>query len=93
MDLRDVVALLDPASVCEERPGEIGRLAVNALEVESGDLFFCVRGFGVDGHDWAAEAVANGALAVVAERQLDLAAPLIVVADARAALAAVADGF
>jgi UDP-N-acetylmuramoyl-L-alanyl-D-glutamate--2,6-diaminopimelate ligase len=93
MDLRDVVALLDPASVCEERPGEIGRLAVNALEVESGDLFFCVRGFGVDGHDWAAEAVANGALAVVAERQLDLAAPLIVVADARAALAAVADEF
>jgi UDP-N-acetylmuramoyl-L-alanyl-D-glutamate--2,6-diaminopimelate ligase len=93
MELRDIVALLDATCLGEERPGEIGDLAVNALEVERGDLFFCVRGFGVDGHDWAAEAVANGALAVVAERQLDLAAPLIVVADARTALATVADEF
>ena len=93
MELRDVVALLDSASAVEERPGEIGDLAVNALQVRSGSLFFCVRGFGVDGHDWAAEAVANGAIAVVAERRLDIAAPQIVVTDARAALATVADEF
>jgi UDP-N-acetylmuramoyl-L-alanyl-D-glutamate--2,6-diaminopimelate ligase len=91
--LRDVVATLDATSVIGEGLGEIGDLAVDARRVRRGSLFFCVRGFGVDGHDWAAEAVANGAIAVVAERRLDVSAPQIVVTDARAALATVADEF
>ena len=68
-------------------------LAVDAQRVRPGSVFFCVRGFGVDGHDWAAEAVANGAVALVVERRLDLPAPQIVVADARAALATVSDEY
>ena len=68
-------------------------LAIDAQRVRPGSVFFCVRGSGVDGHDWAAEAVANGAVALVAERRLDLPTPQIVVADARAALAIVADEF
>jgi UDP-N-acetylmuramoyl-L-alanyl-D-glutamate--2,6-diaminopimelate ligase len=47
---------------------EVDDLAVDALRVRPGSVFFCVSGFGVDGHDWAGEAVANGAVAVVAER-------------------------
>ena len=82
MELRAFVARLAPTD-----------LVVNAPEARSGSLFFCVRGFGVDGHDWAAEAVANGAIAVVAERRLDVEVPQIVVEDARAALATVADEF
>ena len=68
-------------------------LAVDAGRVRPGSVFFCVRGSGVDGHDLAAEAVANGAVALVAERRLDLPTPQIVVADARAALATVSDEF
>ena len=49
-----------------------------------GSLFFCVPGARADGHDFAAEAVANGAVALVVERPLDLAVPQLVVADARA---------
>ena len=71
----------------------VADLAVDARRVRPGSVFFCVRGFGVDGHDWAAEAVANGAVALVVERRLDLPAPQILVADARAALATVADEF
>ena len=73
--------------------GRVEDLAVDARRVRPGGVFFCVRGFGVDGHDWAAEAVAQGALALVVERRLDLPVPQVVVADARTALAAVADEF
>jgi UDP-N-acetylmuramoyl-L-alanyl-D-glutamate--2,6-diaminopimelate ligase len=68
-------------------------LAIDADRVRPGSVFFCVRGSGVDGHDWAARAVANGAVALVTERRLDLPAPQIVVADARSALATVSGEF
>ena len=70
--------------------GVVEDLAVNARRVRPGSVFFCIRGSGVDGHDWAAEAVANGAVALVVERRLDLPAPQILVSNARAALANVA---
>ena len=73
--------------------GGVEDLAVDARRVRPGSVFFCVRGFGVDGHDWAAEAVANGAVAFVVERRLDLPAPQILVTDARAALATVSDEY
>jgi UDP-N-acetylmuramoyl-L-alanyl-D-glutamate--2,6-diaminopimelate ligase len=91
-DLRDVFAALGVSPAVEgDRP--IEDLAVDARRVRSGSLFFCVHGFGVDGHDWAAEALANGAVALVVERPLDLRAVQILVPDARAALAIVADEY
>ena len=86
-------ATLAATHVVGEGQGEVVDLAVDARRTRRGSLFFCVRGFGVDGHEWAAEAVANGAIAVVSESRLDVRAPQIVVADARAALAIVADEF
>ena len=53
-------------------------------------MFFCVRGFTRDGHDYAADAVARGAVALVVERPLGLGVPEVVVDDVRAAMAPVA---
>jgi UDP-N-acetylmuramoyl-L-alanyl-D-glutamate--2,6-diaminopimelate ligase len=56
--------------------------------VEAGDAFFCIPGFRHDGHEFASEAVARGAAAVVATRDVDgLSAPVVLVDDTRAALA------
>ncbi len=52
-----------------------------------GSLFFALRGEETDGHLFADAAVANGAVAVIAERPLELDVPVIVVADGVAALA------
>ncbi len=41
-------------------------------QVRPGSVFFCVPGTRVDGHDYAAAAVAAGAVAVVGERELAL---------------------
>src|SRR3954453_11289915 len=61
--------------------------------VAPGTLFFCVPGFTRDGHDFAADAVARGAVALVVERPLGLGVPEIRVDDVRAAMAMVAAGF
>jgi UDP-N-acetylmuramoyl-L-alanyl-D-glutamate--2,6-diaminopimelate ligase len=55
-------------------------LAEDSRRVARGDLFIAVRGATADGHDHAAAAVAQGAVAVVAERPIaGLEAPVVVV--------------
>jgi len=93
MKLERLVGTLDPLEVHGGADVEVRELAYDARAVAPGALFFCVPGTQADGHDFAAEAVADGAVALVVERKLDLAVPQIVVADARSAMAAAADVF
>jgi UDP-N-acetylmuramoyl-L-alanyl-D-glutamate--2,6-diaminopimelate ligase len=93
MHLERVIAALAPADVLRRAPVEIGDLAYDARAAGPGSLFFCVPGSRADGHDFAADAVANGAVALVVERPLDLDVPQVVVPDARRAMAPVADEF
>src|SRR4051812_15324881 len=58
-----------------------------------GTLFFCVPGFTRDGHDFAPDAVARGAAALVVQRPLGLGVPEVVVEDVRAAMATAAARF
>ena len=55
-----------------------------------GAIFACLRGVSADGHDFASQAVANGAGALIVERVLDMAVPQVVVPDARLAAALMA---
>src|SRR5918998_2592032 len=61
--------------------------------VAEGTLFFCVPGFTRDGHDFAPDAVARGAAALVVERPLGLGVPEVLVEDVRAAMAVAASRF
>jgi UDP-N-acetylmuramoyl-L-alanyl-D-glutamate--2,6-diaminopimelate ligase len=59
--------------------------------VERGNLFVAVRGLRVDGHDFVAQAVSSGAVAVAVERTVDaVAVPQLVVDRGAAALASAA---
>src|SRR5438094_10669590 len=69
MHLERVIAALAPADVLRRAPVEIGDLAYDARAAGPGSLFFCVPGTRADGHDFAADAVANGAVALVVERR------------------------
>ena len=93
MELERVIAALAPRTVVARAPIEVRDLAYAAGTVESGALFFCVPGARADGHDFAADAVTRGAVALVVERPLDLPVPQLVVDDARAAMAVAADVF
>lgn len=57
-----------------------------------GSLYVALRGERFDGHDFAADAVARGASAMLVERLLDVALPQIVVADGEYALGRIAHG-
>jgi UDP-N-acetylmuramoyl-L-alanyl-D-glutamate--2,6-diaminopimelate ligase len=72
---------------------EIGGLAYDNRAVEPGTLFFCVPGFTRDGHDFASDAVARGAAALVVARPVDAGVPEVQVADVRAAMATAAARF
>jgi UDP-N-acetylmuramoyl-tripeptide--D-alanyl-D-alanine ligase len=69
----------------------IGPVVVDSRRVTPGCLFVAVSGARVDGHDYAAQAVADGALIVLASRTL--AVPAIVVDDTVRALGDLARGY
>src|ERR1700712_4626108 len=68
-------------------------LTFDNRRVAEGPLFFCVPGFTRDGHDFAPDAVARGAAALVVTHPLGLGVPEVVVQDVRAAMATAAAGF
>jgi len=83
MTLREVIgdAARDAPQV------EVSALAYDARMVTPGTVFFCVPGFTRDGHDFAADAIARGAVALVVQRPLGLGVPEVLVDDVRAAMA------
>ncbi len=72
---------------------EIRDLAYDTRAVSPGALFFCIPGANVDGHDLAARAVEEGAVAVVAERRVEAAVPQLLVDSVRQAMPAAANLF
>ena len=93
MRLAEAIAALQPREIVGGGPVELADLAYDARQVSPGALFFCVPGANADGHDFAPEAVERGAVALVVERVLDIGVPQLLVRDARAAMALVADPF
>src|SRR3954468_2612624 len=93
MDLERLAAAVGAVELVNEGPASVTDLAYDARAVGPGSLFFCVPGAQVDGHDFAADAVAAGAVGLVVERALDAEVPQLVVTDVRAAMAPAADAF
>jgi UDP-N-acetylmuramoyl-L-alanyl-D-glutamate--2,6-diaminopimelate ligase len=93
MQLERLIAALAPDAVLGRQSVDVRDLAYDARAVTPGAAFFAVPGARADGHDFAAEAVANGAVALVVERDVGLEVPQLVVSDARASMAVAADAF
>jgi UDP-N-acetylmuramoyl-L-alanyl-D-glutamate--2,6-diaminopimelate ligase len=87
MQLELLAQALAPKEIVNAAAVDIADLAYDTRAVAPGALFFCVRGDRSDGHELAAEAVGRGAAALVAERELDVPVPQLVVADSRRAMA------
>jgi len=69
-------------------------VAIDSRAVKAGDLFVALRGGSADGHRFAADAVARGAVAVAGDRPLPaIGVPYIRFRDSREALSWVAAGF
>ena len=49
---------------------EVGAIRTDSRKVTQGDLFVCIRGMSADGHDFVAQAVAQGAAAIIVEKEV-----------------------
>ncbi len=72
---------------------DIRALSYRSDQSGPGALFFCVPGFVRDGHDFAADAVARGAVALCVERELSLPVSQVIVPSVRWAMGSVAAEF
>ncbi|GAB6152437.1 UDP-N-acetylmuramoyl-L-alanyl-D-glutamate--2,6-diaminopimelate ligase [Desulfosporosinus burensis] len=61
-------------------------ITMDSRHVQPGDLYACVPGFKVDGHDFAASAISSGAVALIVERFLPLNVPQVKVSNVRQVL-------
>lgn len=94
MLLKDMLKNVDVEYIDGNRNIDISGIAYDSRKVKDGDLFVCITGFKVDGHDFIPQAIAQGAAAVVVEKEVKSAAvPIIKVNNTRRALALTAAEF
>ena len=80
----------------EDEDIEVSGIANDSRVVLGGDVFVCIKGTSVDGHDYALDAVAAGAVAVVCSESipgLSEDTPQVIVEDTSAALPRLAAAF
>ena len=65
---------------------EIETLSIDSTQKQENGLYFCLSGGKLDGHNFAEQALKNGAVALVVEREMPLKVPQIIVKNARETL-------
>ncbi len=94
MTLAELIAGIDGAVVSGDGGVEITQIEYDSRLIRAHGLFFAVKGYQVDGYDYADQARANGAVAVMGERSACASAPNHVqVPDIRSAMAEVSARF
>ena len=72
---------------------DIVSIEYDSRRIKKGSLFCCIVGNMFDGHTFAEGAIANGATALLVERELPFDVPQLVVKNARKSMAEVAAAF
>lgn len=93
MKLRNAIKGLKVLKTHGDADTEISGICTDSRRVKEGDLFICYEGEKEDSHEYAAEACARGAAAIVCSRELGLDVPQAIVSDGRAAIAVIARNF
>lgn len=87
MKIGDLINHISPCRVKGDLNQRISSLEMDSRLVTEGALFFCIRGFTVDGHDFAHEAEKRGAVAFLTEEELPVEGTQIIVRDSRRVMA------
>ena len=82
-----------PAGASVSAEAEVTGLVCDSRKVKKGDLYFCLPGLRVDGHNFAKAAADAGAAALVVERKLPVDLPQVLLEDARGAMSYMAQCF
>jgi len=91
--LADLVVSIPRHEVQGDRSVDVVDVVYRSQDAVPGSLFFCVPGSGRDGHDFASEAAARGAIALMVERWLPLDVAQVRVPSVREAMGPVSAAF
>lgn len=78
MSIKDLGRLIDAKVV---KDTVVNGVSVDSRKVSANDLFVCLRGQRVDGHDYAHSAIEKGATALMVDHPLKIDIPQIIVSD------------
>ena len=89
MELKQIIQDLPFKGMKNYQNIQIDNLTNSSTTDTQNAIYFCLKGSKVDGHDFAAQAVENGAKCLVVEHYLDLPVPQILVDNSRKAMSAI----
>lgn len=58
---------------------EINEIQYDSRKVQKGDMFFCIEGYNVDGHDYIEDAIHKGAAVIVCQKDIEIKEQCIVI--------------
>lgn len=82
-NLYDLISNLNFSGIKSYKDIDINALTIDSGEKTDNGMYFCINGTKVDGHDFAPQAVENGAVCLVVERYLDIPVTQILVDNVR----------
>jgi UDP-N-acetylmuramoyl-L-alanyl-D-glutamate--2,6-diaminopimelate ligase len=96
--LYQLTSALPDAAIIGNREAAVAGIVYDSRQAKAGDVFVCIRGFKLDGHNFIPDALQRGAHIIVGEdgerlRALPESVTKVVVPDARLALARMAAEF
>ncbi len=93
MKLDELIEHLDYKDLINFKNIDITGISYNSKTTKKGDIFVCLVGEHTDGHEYAQNAIENGAVALLVEKKLDVKIPQVVVSSTRHKIADIADRF
>ena len=93
MDLSKLIKNIDAIEVLNFKDIDIKGISYNSNTINSHEIFVCLKGEHVDGHDFAQSAFEKGAVALMCERPLNIEIPQIIVKSTQESIADLAAAF
>ena len=86
MKLYDIISNLKFVGIKNYQELDIDALTCDSKEKTHNSIYFCIKGLNNDGHEYAADAIKNGAVCLVVERFLEIPICQILVENSRATM-------
>ncbi len=93
MDLSKIVKSIDHLEVLNFKDIDIKGISFNSNTIKSHEIFVCLKGEHVDGHNFAQSAFEKGAIALMCEKPLNIEIPQIIVKSTQESIADLAAVF
>lgn len=71
MKLRDIMENSNFNLINGDIDIDVNEIQYDSRKVKQGDVFFCIEGYNVDGHKYIQNAINNGAIAIVCQKNLE----------------------